>query len=63
MNADVTNVKTLDAKQKESRKVFFQHNVKVFFADFATLRRGVPFLDRRLSASIGGLDKLTKEGA
>jgi hypothetical protein len=32
MNADSTNVKTLDAKEEESRKVFFQYSMKIFFA-------------------------------
>jgi hypothetical protein len=30
MNADGTNVKTLDAKQEESRNVFFQYSIEFF---------------------------------
>jgi hypothetical protein len=37
MNADRTNVKTLDAKEEESRKGFLQYSTKIFFA---ALRRG-----------------------
>jgi hypothetical protein len=44
MNADRINVKTLDAKEEESRKVFFRYSMRVFFAPLRLCVEGFPSL-------------------
>jgi hypothetical protein len=54
MNADTINVKTLDAKEEESRKVLFQCLIRVLFAPLRLCVEGFRYLisvHRRSSAA------------